>query len=205
MDEDEYLDLYNDMYNGSDKNSMFQSFNNLDTGSKYQLGLGASQILAGAFTKKGTRPKMPIPGAVQEATALAKMQANATVRPGNDYAIDQIHRNSGMGINALNRTANSSSQILAGLESVNANANASLRDNANQNTLFKFNATQNLQNSLAKLGQYQNQQWQTNVMQPYMDRVQTKNMLTGAGIQNMSGAFNNISQMKMYDKYFGKD
>lgn len=185
--------------------SFLNTWNSPDTNdsTKLQLGLGAGQLLAGAFLKTGKRPQMPIPGAVQKATAIAESQANATTRPGNDYAISQINKNLGQGINTLNRSLNSSSQILAGVGQLNQNANAALADNANQNTLFRFNASQNLQNSLARLGQYQNQQWQQNQLNPYLSRVQTKNMLTGAGIQNISGATNSMTEQSLYNKVFG--
>ena len=170
---------------------------------KFQTGLGAGQLLAGAFLKKGSRPKMPIPGAVQEATSIARSQANATVRPGNEYAISQIKEREGASINTLQRSLGSGSQILAGVGQINQNTNRALAENANQNTLFKFNATQNLQNSLARLGQYQEKQFFENQMKPYIDRVQTKNMLIGSGIQNISGALNTKTEMDLYEKVFG--
>lgn len=179
---------------------------NQPSGTKMQSALGAGQLLFGSLMGLGDqRPKMPIPGAVQEATSLARMQAGATTRPGNEYAISQINRNQGQSINALNRSLGSSSQILAGLGQVNQNTNRALAENANQNTLFKFNATQNLQNSLARLGQYQNQQFRTNELDPYLGRQQTKNMLVGAGIQNLSGAANTRDEMAMYEKVFGSE
>jgi len=151
------------------------------------------------------RPQMQIPGAVQEATTIARQQAYQTVRPGNEYAISQINRNRDQSINALNRSLGSSSQILAGVGQINQNTNRALAENNNQNTLFRFNATQNLQNSLARLGQYQQQQFQTNELQPYLTSQQTKNMLVGSGIQNISGAANTRDEMAMYEKVFGSD
>lgn len=180
-------------YNGPDSNDS----------TKLQMGLGAGQLLLGASINKGQRPQMQIPGAVQQANSIAQMQANATVRPGNEYAVSQINKNLGQGINTLNRSLGSSSQILSGVGQLNANANNALNENANQNTMFKFNASQNLQNSLMKLGQYQQQQFQTNQLQPYLDKVQTKNMLIGSGLQNISGATNSMTENSLYAKVFG--
>lgn len=180
-----------------------QNWSELPAGTKLQTVLGVGQGLYGALMQNGQRPHMPIPGAVSEATGIARQQAMATTRPGNEYAISQINRNKGQSINTLNRSLGSGSQILAGVSQINQNTNQALAQNANQNTLFKFNATQNLQNSLARLGQYQNQQFQTNQMQPYLTRQQGKNMLVGAGIQNISGAANTMSEMDMYNKVFG--
>lgn len=174
-------------------------------GSKLQAGLGAGQLLAGAFLKKGKRPEYGIPGGVQEAVATARMQANATTRPGNEYAIDQIRKSEGRAINNVNRASNSASQVLAAASGISANTNRALGDNANQNTMFRFNAQSRLQDTLMRLGQYQEKQWYENKMKPYMDRVQTKNMLTGAGIQNISGAANTLSEMSMFEKVFGSN
>ncbi len=182
---------------------MKENWGNMPGGTKLQSALGAGQLLYGALMDNGSRPKMQVPGAINEATTMARQQANVTVRPGNDYAISQIKRNEGSSINALRRGVGSGQQILAGVSQINQNTNRALAENANQNTLFKFNATQNLQNSLARLGQYQQQQFQTNEMQPYLTSQQTKNMLVGAGIQNISGAANTQSEMAMYDKVFG--
>jgi hypothetical protein len=172
-------------------------------GTKLQAGLGAGQLLAGSFLKKGKRPEYGIPGGVQEAVATARMQANATTRPGNEYAIDQIRKSEGRAINNVNRASNSATQVLAAATGINANTNRALSDNANQNTMFRFNAQSRLQDTLMRLGQYQEKQWYENQMKPYMDRVQTKNMLTGAGIQNISGAANTLSEMSMFEKVFG--
>lgn len=180
-----------------------QNWANAPSGTKLQSALGAGQLLFGTLMNNGERPKMQVPGAVQEATTIARQQAYQTVRPGNDYAVSQINRNAGQSINALNRSLGSGSQILAGVSQINQNTNQALAQNANQNSLFRFNATQNLQNSLARLGQYQQQQFQTNELQPYLTSQQTKNMLVGAGIQNLSGAANTSDEMAMYEKVFG--
>ncbi len=182
-----------------------QNWANAPSGTKLQSALGASQLLFGTLTNNRKRPQMSVPGAVQEATDIARKQAYQTVRPGNEYAISQINRGAGQSINALNRGLKSSSQILAGVGQINQNTNRALAENANQNTLFRFNATQNLQNSLARLGQFQQQQFQTNELQPYLTSQQTKNMLTGAGIQNLSLAANTRDEMAMYEKVFGSD
>jgi len=176
---------------------------NAPAGTKFQVGLGAAQGIMGLFTNLGSRPKMPIPRAVQEATSIARQQAMATTRPGNEYAISQINRAQGQSINALNRSLGSGSQILAGVSQINQNTNRALAENANQNTLFKFNATQNLQNSLARLGQYQQQQWKTNELDPYMTKAGVKSSLIGAGLQNISQGLNTMSEMSLYDKVFG--
>lgn len=172
-------------------------------GSKIQAGLGAGQLLAGTFLKKGKRPEYRIPGGVQEAVATARMKANATTRPGNEYAIDQIRKSEGRAISNVNRASNSASQVLAAASGISANTNRALAENANQNTMFRFNAQSRLQDTLMRLGQYQEKQWYENQMKPYMDKVQTKNMLTGAGIQNISGAANTLSEMSMFEKVFG--
>ncbi len=184
--------------------SIWDNYNELPTGSQYQIGLGAGQVLTGALIPKGKRSKYRIPGAISEATGIEKQQAFQTVRPGNEYAISQIKEREGRGANTLQRNLTSSSQILAGYGQIDRNSTGALSDNANQNTLFKFNASQNLQSSLARLAQYQDKAWYENQLKPYMDRVTTKNMLTGAGIQNISGALNTKSEMDMYEKVFGK-
>jgi hypothetical protein len=182
-----------------------QNWANAPSGTKLQTALGAGQLLYGAFMNNGNRPQMPIPGAVSEGVALARRQAMSTTRPGNEYAIGQINRNAGQSINALRRGIGSGQQLLAGVGQINQNTNQALAGNANQNTLFQYNATQNLQNSLARLGQYQNQQFQVNRMQPYLTSQQTKNMLVGSGIQNLSGAATTRDEMSLYDKVFGGD
>lgn len=182
-----------------------QNWAEMPGGSKLQTALGAGQLAFGALMNNGKRPKMKVPGAVEEATTIARQQALQTVRPGNDYAISQIKRAEGQSINALNRSLGSGQQILAGVSQINQNTQQALAQNANQNTLFKFNATQNLQNSLARLGNYQYQNQRTNELDPYLTSQQTKNMLVGAGIQNLSLAANTRDEMAMYDKVFGSD
>lgn len=176
---------------------------NMPEGSKLQSALGAGQLAFGALMKSGNRPKMRVPAAVDEATDLARIQAAQTVRPGNEYAISQINRSQGQAISALNRSLGSGQQILAGVSQINQNTNRALAENAAQNSLFRFNATQNLQNSLARLGNYQYQNQRTNELDPYLTSQQTKNMLVGAGIQNLSQSANTRDEMAMYEKVFG--
>lgn len=183
--------------------TMRANWANQPKGTKLQSFLGAAQLATGALLPSGSRPKMRTPGAVNEATDIARTQALQTVRPGNDYAISQINRNAGRSISALNRSLGSGQQILAGVSQIQQNTNQALAENNAQNSLFRFNATQNLQNSLARLGNYQYQNQRTNELDPYLTRQQTKNMLTGAGIQNLSGAANTSDEMAMYEKVFG--
>ena len=158
--------------------------------------------------KKGPRPQYRIPGAAQESLATARSMAGASVRPGNQYAIDSINRNAGTGLNFLRRGVSSGSQLLAGAQGVNANTNQALMNNAAQNAAFKFNATQNLQDTLGRFAQYQEKAFYENEMKPYQEKVAVKNALIGAGLQNITGGIQDFANQEMQqnflDSYFGK-
>ena len=164
-------------------------------------GIGGLQALTGAFMKKGQRPRYTPPGAAQEALSTAKMLSNSTVRPGNEYAVGQINRSAGMAANNLNRSLNSGSQILAGVDQIQKNTNQALAGNAAQNTQFRFNAIQNLQGALGNFARYQDRQWQENQLNPYMDRVKTKEMLIGSGLQNLVGGLQAVETSKQQQTY----
>lgn len=156
--------------------------------------LGGLQTLVGAFLPKGPRPKWTIPGSASEGLALARQQANANVRPGNQIALDQIAKTGSSQVSQINRTAGSGAQALSALGKVEQLQNQSVQQNNQQNAAYQFNASQNLQNTLGKFAQLQREKFIKNAWEPYQERVQTKQALIGSGLQNIFGGLNMASQ-----------
>lgn len=167
------------------------------------LILGGAQTLAGIFTKAGKRPTYKIPGAARESLANARSMANQTVRPGNEVALKELNRNATNTIGTLRNYSNSAAQILGKATAVGTNLQRGIERNNALNAQFSYNAKQNLNSSLERFAAYQDKAFMENEMKPYMERVETKNALIGAGMQNIFGGLGNAVQMDMFNSIYG--
>lgn len=169
---------------------------------KFQAALGAGQALAGIFTRP-KRPTYNIPGAAQEATALARREAAATTRPGNDQALADIRRSTTNTVGRAKSVSKSASQILNASAQANAVEQGAIQRNNAMNTQYGLNARQNLFGALNTMAGYQDKAFQMNKFQPYMQKAETKAALISSGLQNLYGAGNTYAEKAMFDKYFG--
>lgn len=163
--------------------------------------LGGLQALVGLFSPKGPRPKWQIPGAAYEQLGMARTQAAATTRPGNQYALDQIGKASASAVGNVNRTAGSGATALVAADKIQSGTQNAINANNAQNAAFTFNSKQNLQNQLGKFAALQREQFIQNVMEPYQQRARTQEALVGAGIQNIFGGINNAASIQMQQNF----
>jgi len=152
------------------------------------LILGGAQLLSGIFGKKPKRPTYQIPGEARQALGEAKTLASNTVRPGNEQAVADINRNYANSVGNAQSITDNATDILGVADRANANRSQAINQNNALNSNFRYNAKLNLQDSLNNFAQYRDKAFQTNKMQPYMDKAETKGALISGGIQNIYGA-----------------
>lgn len=167
----------------------------------FQSILGAGQLLGGLFTKP-KRPNYSVPGAAGEALAIARQNAGATVRPGNDQALAAIRKGTANAVGNAKSISNSASQVLSAANRANVNEQNAIERNNAMNTQYGLNAKQNLMSALGTMAGYQDKAFQMNKFEPYMQKAQTKASLISSGIQNLYGAGNTYAEKVLFDKYF---
>lgn len=166
--------------------------------------LGAVQLAKGLGGEKEARPRMDTPASVKRATANAEMLANAGARPGNDQALNAIRQTSANSIGAAKDSSSNASDVLAAVSRANQAEQGAIQQNNAANDQFAFSAKQNLQNQLNQQGQFEQQSFMANKMQPYLQSQQSKADLTSAGVQNINNAasdFGSIHVMKNPQKF----
>lgn len=161
-------------------------------GSAFQLGTGIYDLFkAGSMHPQFT--PYQIPPELRAMLALSQNQLNSEM-PGTAQLQHNIYSNQANSIGAAERGARGSSGLLSALAGVQGQTN-----NAFQN--LGLLQAQNYQRNLANLQQSQqvmagaeDKQWQLNKYLPYLRELQRKYDLTGAGEQNIMGAFGSAAQ-----------
>jgi hypothetical protein len=166
------------------------------------VALGGLQLLGGLFgSSQQKRPEWKIPGASYEQLAQARQTASATVRPGNQNALDSISKASASALGNVQRAAGSGQDVLKSAEAINRNEQNAVANNNAQNAQFSFNAKQNLQGILGNFAQQQREEFIKNQWEPYMQSRDTTNSLVGSGIQNVFGTLQGAQQNKLFAQY----
>lgn len=165
------------------------------------IALGGLQVLGGLFSSPQKRPEWVIPGSAYENVASAKRLASATVRPGNQIALDDIARATASGEASVKRTAGSGSQVLAATERIAKSGQEAVVKNNALNADFNFNQQRNLQGVLSNFAQLQREKFINDTWGPYQESRQTSGALIGSGIQNLFGTLAGAQQNQVFRDY----
>lgn len=154
-----------------------------------QLVSGGLSMLKGAKQKReakrmadgNTRPDMPIPSAILEAQKMAKSMA-AEGMPSEQYTkgLKSIDRSA---TNAL-RGATDRRGGLAAVGQVQATTNDALGNLTVQDANMRQRNQMNLINQTNQLGRYQQNAWDWNKKQKFLETAQAARALMGAGAMN---------------------
>ena len=80
-----------------------------------QTAFATGQGVVGALRKGKSRPKKTIPSGITEAESYARIDANATVRPGGDLATDNLKAGQSATVAGAKQTTGSGTQLMAAL------------------------------------------------------------------------------------------
>lgn len=151
-----------------------------------KAGIGGIQTIGGLLGMAGARrPKYQIPAAQQMATGIARDRANQMVAPGELAQRTMIEQSSANAIAAAREYGLGGLSVLPGIAGQNQRAN--MRVSA-QTEEWRNRQEAELLASLARLGQYQDQEFQMNKFAPFADRVQRGQNAIHGGVQNIANA-----------------
>jgi len=160
------------------------------------LIMGGAQSVVGAIgSMLNKRPDYSIPAAATQKLALAQMAASNNMSGYNQAS-------SNIGLSAANTiaAAKESGNPMSILPQIQANQNQAYRDLSVQNEQYKQQSQQNLQGALGDYANLQDQAFQLNEYQPYVDRKKAFSDLVGAGLKNISGGADSMMMQQFLNK-----
>ena len=164
------------------------------------LGIG-QEIQSGIMRKKAQRNYKPyeIPSGIDTMLQRAGALASQTEIPGADIYRSQARSNAAQTVEASQRTAQSAKDILNILPQVQGNLDTFYNDVASKGASFYQQNQNQLQNALNTYGQYEAKRWNMNVYLPYIQAMQSANVMGQSGNQNIGSAISsamNIDSLK---------
>ena len=162
-----------------------------------QAGLAAYQIVQSRKQAKAheDRAALGTPGALQEAVGLGRSMAHAPA-PGTGDALDMTETQRATGVQQAMQSGLTPAQIAQVLSSTTGQAMRGGRKVMSRSQQHQMQMQQQYMNLLQGFGQFQVQQWDTNVNQPWQQRSENVAALRGAAIQNVGGAVGSLSQIQ---------
>lgn len=129
----------------------------------YKLGLGIQQGVQGRRIAKGlVRPTMQVPGSMQDATGLLRLNAMDTRMPGESMLLDQLARNqASLGQMAMNAGGGSAGRLQA-LVAGQDNANTQLQNIGVQGAQMQLQDIAALANQLNNQANVEQNAWEWN-------------------------------------------
>jgi hypothetical protein len=167
-------------------------------GAGLQLATGIIKGIKGRKARKAgekamqeTRPRMKIPGAIDANYAQAQNELGgkpAVQQAMEDSAQQQLAGN----LSAVRRYATSSADALAAASGASNVANQGMAEAAAAGGQQRGQALQNVMNAGNQLGDYQSMQWDMNVNQPYLQRMEFAQGKMAAGQAQEQSALSDI-------------
>jgi hypothetical protein len=139
------------------------------------------------------RPQFEIPTAVTEALGTARTLASTNQLPNQVQAEMAINQGTANSLYNINQNATSGTEALAAITGVAANENAAMNDLSGRAAVFSQQQNQNLINQLSQYANWQQNEWDYNVNQPYQMKLAEGQALAGAGMQNKYEALKGAS------------
>lgn len=175
-----------------------------------KLGSGISQSIKAKKLEKeaGDRPEYEIPESIQQ--MLDKSNALAQMRelPGANIMEERIRGTTSEMASRMQEATAGTGAMLGGLAQLGRQEAAGLQDIGVRGAEFWSQNQQQLMSNLARMGQYEQEQWKQNMLEPYMESKYAEAALRGAGMQNIFGAATDIagagSQGMFWSKMLGE-
>jgi len=166
-----------------------------------KLGLGIKQMV----DAKKIQKKLDAQGRPLETTQEAFNETESLVRSnylngklaGQTQLTDQITSQGANQIQNIQQTAGSGADALMAYNVANNNTQRGLQDIGIKAAQNQQNNFQQLLNALAQKASYQQSQFQSNVMTPYLQQAQQAQALKAGGLNNLSNAFNDAGNTAM--------
>jgi len=177
-----------------------------------QAGTGIAQFVSGnRAMKNNVRPMMDIPDSAQSALGLRRSMASQMEMPGQSQAEQAMNQQVALGAQQATQTAGTSSEALGALTNMFAARMGQQNDLAGQ-AAQNFNMNQDkLAGELARMADWEQQQFMTNQMQPFLDKAAMSSAMVGSGMQNafqgvtgIGGAVAGGAMMKNQDDFLRK-
>lgn len=146
-----------------------------------QAGVGAAQLIGGSRMSRTPQPEYEIPGAITEATTLARRSAQGDI-PGLQ-AMQEAQR-----VNTANQLASMEKYGIIDPNAVSRAYNQESQALGNiglQNALYRTREKDKYAAALNVMGQEQANQWQWDKAMPWQDKMEAASALQGAGMQNI--------------------
>jgi hypothetical protein len=138
------------------------------------------------------RPTYEIPDEIKNMLALRQMNLQGRMA-GASQAQTNIMQGQGQTIGAYQGTMRNPNAILAGVSASQGQANRGFTNLAAMEAQDYQRRLAGLEGAQRTMGQYRDQEFQINEMQPFQDAARTKAALIGSGLRNVSGAAQGVA------------
>jgi hypothetical protein len=155
----------------------------------YKMGLGITQGIQGRKLAKGlVRPQMTVPGSMQDATGLLRLNAMDTRMPGEGMMLDQMLRSqANLGQSVMNASGGSAER-LAALVGGQDNANTALQNLGVQGAQMQQQDLAALANQLNSQANVEQNAWEWNKRDKFLTDAQKAEALQDAGRKDIYSA-----------------
>lgn len=167
-------------------------------GDLFKLGMGAKQFKDGKDLQKqleGKRPTMTTPESFMEKENWVRNAMIDNKMAGQTQMEQQAQANTSNQLRNIQDTAGSGVQALIASLVANNNQNKILNNIAMSAAQQQERDRQALYGMLGEKANMQQQQWQFNVLQPYMEKAQQAQALKQAGAQNISTGISGLGNI----------
>jgi hypothetical protein len=173
-----------------------------------KLGTGIAQTIKGnKMGKDNPRPEFEIPTAAIEALNSARVGASTFGMAGQDLMESKLDQNLANTTSDILGSATSSTDALAALVKAGGNRMASQTDLDIAGAQDYEQRKRELRGELKGMAEWQNLEFQTNEMQPFLDKAAASSALKGAGMQNvvnsLSEAGGTLANNALYNDILG--
>ncbi len=166
-----------------------------------KLGMGIKQLIDGKKIQRKLdaqgRPLETTPQAFTEMEGLVRSQYLDPRLMGETEMKEQIRAQGANQIQNITQTAGSGVDALMAYNLANNNTNSQLLNVDLQSAQQRMNDYRQFLDVLGQKAQLQQSQFQSNVMQPYMEKAAQAQALKQSGLTNMSNAFNDAGNIAM--------
>lgn len=157
------------------------------------LGKAVSQGVQAKKLAKTDRPGYEIPEAVKQQVNQSRYLASMREMPGQNLMENRIGANIGKGVSELKNVSSNASDLASNVAKMYSSGNESINDIGIRAGQQWLNNQGLLNQNLGQLGQYQDQQFNINKMQPYQNNMAASSALREGAFRNLSAAGQNIA------------
>jgi hypothetical protein len=158
-----------------------------------KTGFGAFQAIKGnKLSKELDRPFFDIPESAMEALSRSKQLASETLMPGQGYYETQIDKSASRSFAGAREGASNPAQLMEAALKIGENTNDSVLSMAIKGMERKDSNSRDLIKDLGTMSKWEQMQFNTNEMQPFLDDASLASSMQGAGLQNIFGGLDGM-------------